>query len=259
MGTNPLFRALGRHKVLAVVAFVAASGASVLSSYRVEGGSLTSRAEPTYSSMMRLLVTTSPTDLFANVTPSLPDGLNESYSPTELADLYTLLFPSDTVKDAIQEQFGSFGPGVGVVAHRVRAAAGVDPDDAPDNSVIPVLELTATARTSGDARRLADTSGQVFLAYVAQEQQVRLIPPERAVQLAVLNKASGGSSLATSSTPTMALVFVAIILGFIALGFMLDSGPVTVTAVPAQDGVNKRRLSTLSGDLRRTEARSGAG
>lgn len=225
---NPFSAALHRHRLLAVVAVFVAILAAVLSTYAVGGGGggLERRDASAFESSSRLLVRTPRDDPFAAVTGALPEELDEGYQPGELADIYTLLFESDQVRQAIEDRVGPLPANTSVTARRVLAPPGVEADDL--EVALPVIDVTAKAPTAHAATALAGDATDAFLSFVADRQAAAQIPPERAVLIEVLNEAGGATDLTPSPVPTMALVGVAVLLAFAALGYMFDGRQVSV-------------------------------
>ncbi len=108
----------------------------------------------------------------------------------------------------------------GVKAGTVAAAEVIDP---PTGNVEPLITLTSSATTPGDAVKLAESMPAVLQRYVASEQTTGHVPTAQRVEL-VQVKNGAQPQLASSTSVTLpVLVFIAVLGAFVTLIFMLEN------------------------------------
>lgn len=249
MDANAVLAVLARRKLLLLLGLVAAAVSAVLSSYSLDGWSLVARQEESYESRARLLVSDAVRDPFRSAATRV-DGQVGGYEPQELADLYTFVFGSDEVAEAIENAFGPLRDGESVGAVRVREAAGGESDDGAAG--VPVVEIVATAPEPDRAEDLARVATDAFTGYVAVRQAAAGVPPTQAPVLSRLNDASGAVDRTSSPAPAMALVFLAVLAVFASLVIVLEARhDVEPRTAGADDGLARevRVVGTSSGGL----------
>ncbi|HEU4450244.1 MAG TPA: zinc ribbon domain-containing protein [Gaiellaceae bacterium] len=233
---SPYVRALRRYWWLLLVGAGVAFIAAVAAVYRIDFGSvppaLEKRAQVSYTSSARLLVTSAEAPYFRTTVPRETEGSPDETGATETttfmsapdigtlinhANLYPVLIESDEVDQIRQEQAGTL-PGT-VTA---RAIYAINSPSRFEISQVPVVEVFATSGTYGGAVKLAQATVRAFTTYVDRIQDEAKLEDEQRTVLQEIARPqtaveSGGSSL---SLPLM--LFVLISAAFAGLALLLD-------------------------------------
>jgi hypothetical protein len=237
---NQTSRVLKRFWWLIAIGFLFALAAAVLSIYRADFSSippkLSERAHPTYTTAMRLLVTSSerpyvrtsiPRPVVSPTTDPTQILRPGAQLPTEAqapdyqvllfaANLYPWLIESDPVADLRTQLYGEI-PGT-VTATTIGA---VMTPNRVETSRIPVIQIVATSDSPRNAIALAQRTGDAFIEYIERQQGEGLKAKEKIVVQPLRAPrepfAAGGTSM---SLPM--LVVVALTMAFVALAFLLD-------------------------------------
>jgi hypothetical protein len=134
---------------------------------------------------------------------------------------------SDTVT-SIAESYGDVGG-------KVVAAAAIVPGG---TAVLPIVDLTAVARTPVDARNLANQYAAALAEYVEREQIVNEVPARQRVAVESLNRASPAELAVPRSRTLPVIVLLAVLSATFGLAFALEnlrSGPPTAGASGVRD------------------------
>jgi capsular polysaccharide biosynthesis protein len=123
-----------------------------------------------------------------------------------LSPIYANLANGGLVQAEIRRQFGPTGS--------VKAQEDVDLAAA---TFLPFVTFTATAPAPGEATRLANGAASVFKAFVARQQAATGVPAARRIQLAVVEPGTNAKLVEGHKLSIPILVFVAILIGTIAL------------------------------------------
>lgn len=231
---NPYVRALRRFWWLLLVGVGVGLLAAIAAVYRIDlvPPGLEKRAQITYTSSARLLVTSAEAPYFRTTVPRVTetpaaDG-DETSSTTFVsapdigtlittANLYPILIESDEVQQLRQEMAGPL-PG----SITTRAIYEVNSPSRFELSQVPVVEIYGHSNTYAGAVELAQATVEAFLAYVDETQDEAGLRRNERILLQQIQRpggavASGGASL---SLPLMLLVVVSA--AFAALAILLD-------------------------------------
>jgi hypothetical protein len=123
-----------------------------------------------------------------------------------LSPIYANLANGGLVQAEIRRQFGLTGS--------VKAQEDVDLAAA---TFLPFVTFIATAPAPGEATRLANGAASVFKAFVARQQAATGVPAARRIQLAIVEPGTNAKLVEGHRLSIPILVFVAILIGTIAL------------------------------------------
>jgi hypothetical protein len=141
--------------------------------------------------------------------PAIPLGDQDRFSA--LSQIYSQLANSDTVRASLLRSARI--PGT------VEAAPSVDGSGAPQ----PLMTITATSNTAGNAARLAKGATEAFQRYVIREQTQADIATGDRIQLQVLASGEKPQLIAPRKKTLPGLVFFAIMAATIGLVFVLEN------------------------------------
>lgn len=227
---NQYVRALRRFWWVLVLGLGIAAIAAMAAVYRIDffsvPPSLEKRAQITYTSSARLLVTSAEAPYIrTTVTRELSegDGSQEFTSAPDIAtlisaaNLYPILIASDQVRELREEMFGVLPGSVST-----RAIYELNTPSRFELSQVPVIEIFGSSNTYAGAVDLTQATVNAFLRYVDQTQDEAGLRRQERILLQEIERpedavASGGSSL---SLPLM--LFVVIAAAFFALAILLD-------------------------------------
>jgi len=139
--------------------------------------------------------------------PPEPDGSLGSLSP-----IYANLANGSVVQEEIHRQFGT----------RATVKASEDVDLAA-SSFLPFVLLVATAPTATEAARLAQGAASIFEAFVTRQQVAQGVPPAHRIQLSVVQSGAKPKLAEGHKLSIPVLVFVAIMMGTVALVLIKDN------------------------------------
>jgi hypothetical protein len=145
--------------------------------------------------------------------PPVPLGDNSRLS--YLAMLYAQLANGDAVQNSIFHGRPDSG--------RSLVASAVAPASAPSGTVLPLLQLRATAPTKREAVDLAHRSTTAFTTYLVHEQQEARIGQAERVVTQVLNSGTGAIRVAGRGKTVPILIFLAVMVAVFGLGFVLEN------------------------------------
>lgn len=149
------------------------------------------------------------------------------------AQLYARLAGSDLLERQMEREAPLRGS--------VSATAGTDPRN--PGIILPLVELQAVAADPAGAQETAGRAMRALLAYVEREQRANQIDPSKRVILRVLNEASPPTLVAGRSLTRPAFFFLAVMIGVLALAFVLENLRPRVRAVPPAEDVALRSES----------------
>ena len=233
---NPYVRALKQYWWVLVLGIGVAIMAAIAAVYRIDLGSvppgLEQRAQVTYTSSARLLVTSDEAPYFRTTVPrvtEVPGEGEEAASTTTFlsapdlgtlistANLYPILVESDEVQEIRRELAGPLSGSV-----TSRAIYEVNSPNRFELSQVPVVEIFGHSDTLGGAVEITQATVEAFRTYIDQRQDAANLARDERILVQQIQRptgavASGGSSL---SLPLM--LFVVISAAFVALAFLLD-------------------------------------
>lgn len=141
---------------------------------------------------------------------------DEAGSPTQplgnLSPVYANLANGSTVQADIRRQLGKAGT--------VKASEDVD---LAASSFLPFVNLTATASTQNEATRLAQGAAAIFVAYVTNQQAAAAIPPNRRIQLSIVQSGAKAKLVEGHKVSVPILVFLAVLIGIISVVFLKEN------------------------------------
>lgn len=249
LASNRHVHALRRFWWVLVLGLGIAALAAIASVYRIDflsvPPSLEKRAQVTYSSSARLLVTSAEAPYYRTTVTrdvTVGDGTTQGYPGApdigtliSAANLYPVLIESDEVAELRQEMFG-FIPG----SVTTRAIYEVNSPSRFELSQVPVVEVYGFSNTYAGAVEITRATVEAFKAYIDETQDDASLSQDERILLQDVQQAedavaSGGTSL---SLPLM--LFVVIAAAFFALAVLLDR------IVPAGFGLRRRRAAHKS-------------
>lgn len=233
---NPYVRALKRYWWVLVIGVGVATLAAVAAVYRIDLGSvppsLEKRAQVTYTSSARLLVTSAEAPYFRTTVPRVSEvpgvGEEESSSTTFLsapdlgtlistANLYPILIESDEVERIRQEMAGPLSGSV-----TSRAIYEVNSPSRFELSQVPVVEIYGNSDTYAGAVKLTEATVTAFLAYMDRTQDQANLRPNERILLNEIQRPSGAIALGGGSLSLPLMLFVVVSAAFVGLAILLD-------------------------------------
>jgi hypothetical protein len=157
--------------------------------------------------------------------PPVPLGDNSRLS--YLAMLYAQLANGDAVQNRIFHGKRD--------SSRSLIASAVVPTNAPSGTVLPLLQLRATAPTKGQAATLANRATTAFTNYLVRQQQEAGIGKGERVVTQVLNSGTVAVRVSGRGKTVPILVFLAVMVGVFGLGFVLENVRTKSEEAPAPD------------------------
>ena len=159
--------------------------------------------------------------IYDEVVPVEAEGSQGSYVPrfadpsrfSTYAQLYARLASSDLLRARMLRD----GPLQGAVS----AAPAVDPRN--PGIFLPLVEIQGLATTSSGARTTAARATEALRTYVKEEQASNGIAPDRRVVLRLLNDPSPPVLIVARSKTKPAFIFMAVLIAFAALIFVLEN------------------------------------
>jgi hypothetical protein len=124
-------------------------------------------------------------------------------------------------------------------------------DDEAADSVLPFVQLTATAPSSRDATTLANKAASAVASYVGGQQRTAAVPAAERVQLVVVQPGSSATLISSHKVSIPILVFVAIFGAAIVLALLLENASPrttpTLAGVPfITDGNSRAQTDVVS-------------
>jgi capsular polysaccharide biosynthesis protein len=167
--------------------------------------------------------------------PAVSYAAPDTDTLVKAANLYPFLITSDAVK-RLREQV------TGKVSGTVTATAlnsSVNGFGVYHESPLPIIDVLAKSKHSGDATKLADGTGTAFAAWIAARQKAAKVPP--AQRIAILKLAE--PKLSSTGGPSAGLplfVGLLVLLGFCGLAIVADRsrGPRRVEAAEPDEAPN---------------------
>jgi hypothetical protein len=218
-------RALWRFKWLALIGFLLAVSLAVLSAARFElPAKLVYRQSEVWTSQSKILLTEPGFPWGRSIYPVEPapaaDELDKPYVPKYadpgrfygLAELYSQFANSDRVRAIARSQ------GLG----SAKFTAAPIPTSTGDGS-LPLIGMTALAPSANRAVEAANLAGRAFRVFITEEQTAGRIPERQRVRLAVVSQAREASLVEGRKMTLPIVVFLSVIMAFLALVFVLDN------------------------------------
>lgn len=167
--------------------------------------------------------------------PAVSYAAPDTDTLVKAANLYPFLITSDAVK-RLREQV------TGKVSGTVTATAlnsSVNGFGVYHESPLPIIDVLAKSKHSGDATKLADGTGTAFAAWIAARQKAAKVPP--AQRIAILKLAE--PKLSSTGGPSVGLplfVGLLVLLGFCGLAIVADRsrGPRPAAAAEPDEAPN---------------------
>jgi len=144
-----------------------------------------------------------------------PDGSLGSLSP-----VYANLANGSVMQGEIRARLGTGGT--------VKATEDVD---LAASSFLPFVNIIATASTSAEASRFAKGAASLFEAFVTREQIAQGVPPARRIRLSVVDSGANPKLIEGHKLSIPVLVFVAILMGTVALVLIKENVRTRATAL----------------------------
>jgi hypothetical protein len=239
-------RVISRYRTLLALGLVLAFVLAFLSMYKVSLFDISSRSSTVWTARSEVLVSQEGFPWGRSVDELLPGnpatGLPARTAAdidrlTRLSVLYAQLANSDPVRRILARS----GPVRGSI-QATPVFAFVNQAENATSFTLPLIRLTATARSSSAAIALSRRSAEALSAYITQQQTKAGIPPRQRAQVEIVRRARGAGALSSSSRFLPVFVFLATVLGVLGLVYVFEnrrqsrsvSTPEDV-AVPAPD------------------------
>jgi hypothetical protein len=239
MDLRLFLRVAARFRLLMLTGLILAVALATLSYLRIdfENGTLdvSYRSDEQWASYTRLLLTqpgfkwgsslSAPGDPEAEPQVGHQAAI-EGRLPT-LATIYATFVTSDPVTRLMLQR----GPIEGAIQAQAL------PSDPSGNSLLPIVNISATGTTVGKSQELAIRAAEALRVYVENQQRANGVAPEDRVQLRYLNRA-GFSELVMPRKKTVPIVvFMLVMFATTALAFVLENlrpskSPLRVEPVP---------------------------
>ncbi len=168
---------------------------------------LTPRATQVWQSESQLLISQANFPYRESPESSSPEQQMGSLSP-----VYANLANGNIVQAEIHRQLGPVGT--------VKASEDVD---LAASSFLPFVNIAATAPTQSGAVRLAQGAASIFLAYVTRQQATARIPADRRIRLSIVQSGAQAKLVEGHKLSVPLLVFVAVLIGVIAVVFLKEN------------------------------------
>jgi hypothetical protein len=226
MDLRLFLRVAGRFRLLMLSGLTLALVLATLSYVRIEfeNGQLdvSHRSDEQWASYTRLLLTQPGFKWGSSLSSTAGDpeaavhvgeqAAIEGRLPT-LATIYATFVTSDPVTRLMLRQ----GPIEGAIHAQAL------PSDASGNSLLPIVNISATGKSIGASQQLAVRAADALRVYVANQQRANGVAPEARVQLRYLNRA-GFSELVIPRKKTVPIVvFLLVMFATTALAFVLEN------------------------------------
>lgn len=154
----------------------------------------------------------------STVIPKLSDP--SRFGPTAL--IYARIAMSDDVRRLMREMGAPEG----------RVAAQTQTAEVNSAVLLPTVNISAVAASADDATTLARTAVRALIEYNRAEQARNRIPPEKRIQLKVINLAQGAALVRGRPFTRAAAVFLAVMMLVVGLIFVLENARPRIRAVP---------------------------
>ncbi len=229
---NQYVRALRRFWWLLLLGLGVAAIAAIAAVYRIDLGSvppaLEKRAQVTYTSSARLLVTSNEAPYFrTTVTRELPTDEGETTQEfagapdigtlITTANLYPILIESDEVSRLRQELHGPLPGSV-----TTRAIYEVNSPSRFELSQVPVVEVYGHAATYSGAVEITQATVDAFLEYMDRTQDEAGLSRQERIILQQIQQPDGAISSGGASLSLPLMLFVVVAAAFVALAILLD-------------------------------------
>jgi hypothetical protein len=233
---------LWRFRILVAVGLLLATALAFLSFVRVSSAGLSYRASEQWVSYSKLLVTQPGFqwgDLLINSKDSANAGnaLDAQRAAEErlsvVAVIYSNLVTSDAVKRIMLED------GQGPIKGALEAAA--LPISQNSNDLLPIVSIAGTATSPRDSLQLVARATHALKAYVEQQQRANGVPTNDRVLLQIVNEPGNLALVAPRKKTVPVVVFLTVMLAFVALAFILENVRPRVRAVREQDPLQLQR------------------
>lgn len=241
----PLYgRVLWKYRLLLVVGLLLAALAGTFAGFTISDGQLTARGTDTYKARATLMLGTPELSPFATQTEPQPLPTAKAQQPTaavqrndlsSLALVYAYLVTGNDVRSVIEATHGPIGPDEEVTAVR-RTTQPAGDERFPGRASLPIIDVVATSTTEAGATALAQDTAKAFETYVTDKQRAQKVPADRRVQVSVLRDAVADPTTASSPALPVALVFLAVLMLFVALAFMLQN--ISLHRTPARSAAS---------------------
>jgi capsular polysaccharide biosynthesis protein len=229
-------RVLWRFRFLVLLGLLLAVLLSFLSfaSVSFKGGSLkvAYREKATWQAKSTLLITERGFPAGARIS-----GVEDPSRFSGLAVLYAQLAGSDAVQRIVLQR--------GPLKGRLTAAPVADYTTGVAAS-LPIVAILGEASSPAQAKRIARRGTEAFLAYMRARQQAADIPQQQRVLIQALNRPEKAEPVSGRRKTRPVIVFVAVMIAFLGLAFILENMRPRLRAVqtqPAEPSAHEVRRS----------------
>ncbi|ANJ26286.1 hypothetical protein [Agromyces aureus] len=225
METPKYLQTLWSYKWLLAFGLVVAAVAAFFAGFSITNGEVQSRAVQSYTASTTVLVTSPNDTLFQSQVPgaTIEEGVSAP-EPLDLASatqIYAYLVSGAEVRTEVEAAVGPLDEDTESITAIRRTTQPAGDERFPGSLKLPVLQIVGTAPTAERAEEISAAATDVFLGYVADQQEAKQIAPENRVELEVLS--SGAAVASATGNPAIPIVVTgfAVFLGFVALAFVL--------------------------------------
>jgi len=210
MDLNLFFRVVRRYRFLVIFGVLVATALAILSFAKITGSGLAYRQPKQWASHENLLVTQPG---FPLGQATLPIGVQAPGNLSTNAVIYATLASSKLVSGIMRSYGGPLG--------KVDAVAVTN----PDGSTLPIVDIAGLATSQGVAKRTADNASKALTQYVVNEQENAKppIPPSNRIILNSLGAPDTPQLIKSPSKTRPIFVFLAVLMAFIGLAFILEN------------------------------------
>ncbi len=223
--TPKYLQTLWSYKWLLAFGLIVAIVAAFFAGFTITNGQVESRAVKSYTAGTTVLVTSQTDTLYQAQIPAQP--IEQGVSAPEPLDLsastqiYAYIVAGARVKDAVEAEIGRLDDDTESITAIRRTTQPAGDERFPGGLKLPVLEIVGTAPSEDRAEEISQSATEVFLGFVAAEQETQQIAPENRVELEVLTE--GAAVEGETSNPAIPIIITgfAVFLAFVALAFVL--------------------------------------
>lgn len=217
---------LRRARSLLIVGAVVGVLLAFLSMYEVGLSGVSKRGSTTWQASSEVLVSQQGFPWGRSVDQLLPAdpksglpvrGAADIDRLTRLSVLYAQLANSDPVRKILRRG----GPADGSV-RAVPVYSFVNEAANATVFTLPLIRITATSSTAKSAVVLSRRAAEALSGYIAQKQAKAAVPANQRAQVEVVRRARGAAPSSGSSSVLPFFVFMATMIGFVGLAYMLE-------------------------------------
>ena len=230
MDLQLFFRVIWRFRVLIAVGFAVALLLAFLSYVRVSPAGISYRQQEQWESLSEVFVTSQgfPWGSLSDAAganagePTAGRSAPDAGRLSSLAGLYVQL----ATTDAVLKQMAKTGP-----VHGMIRAFPVFPNNNSDDPPLPLITLSATAKSSTAAKKLGIRYLASFKTFIAERQRKAGIAEDDRVRLEVVRQPAPGELLVGRKKTRPILIFVTVMMAMFGLAFILENARPRVRAI----------------------------